>query len=421
MSRTHLALAALASTAVPGLDPVSVEGVPLLPGHQFDVAFVQDAQERRWVVRCPRTPGAAAQIEQAAGYLALLARKVSFAVPVPRGWAALPEGGRAAVSPYVPGRQLDLASLPPGPGITAELGRAIATLHNSDVRLMEEAGLPSYDADEYRRRRLADLDRAAATGRVPTGLLGRWERSLEDVGLWRFAPAPIHGDLTGHQVLATFEDDEDVTTGTIKGFTGWEDAKVADPAEDLAEIVWVASPEAVETLMEAYTHTRAERPDPHLLDRARIIAEMRAAQELLQAIASGDQDEVEHQSSVLRQLDEHLASEEPARRDGAAVVAVDASRETPTPAVAGQESSEADPVESPVESQVAGPDDTTPIDVSTLRHEGDLSAEAEAATDVADDSADTADDHGPAFELEHPAPTEPEIDPATGDLRPPSA
>ena len=155
----------------------------------------------------PRSQVAAAQMESTFGLLALLARRLPFSVPTPKGFAALKEGGRAAIYPYLPGQNVDFAQLPAGPGLAAELGRAIAALHNADHGLFDEAGLPAYDADTYRTRRLSELDRAAATGHVPTGLLARWEKLLEDVTLWRFAPTPTHGDLTGDQVLAVFDDE----------------------------------------------------------------------------------------------------------------------------------------------------------------------------------------------------------------------
>ena len=247
MDRSPAYLAALASAAVSGLDPVSVEALSSTPDQSFDVAFIQDTEHRRWVVRVPRSDVAGAEMDRTVALLALLGRRLPFAVPAPKGFVALAEGGRAAVYPYLPGHNLDFAELPAGPGLAAELGRAIAALHNTDPAIYDEAGLPSYDADAYRSRRLAELDRAAETGRVPTTLLTRWEKALEDVTLWRFAPTATHGDLTGDQVLAVFTDDSDASTGTIRAMTGWEDAKVADPADDFAPLVADASPEAVET------------------------------------------------------------------------------------------------------------------------------------------------------------------------------
>jgi aminoglycoside phosphotransferase (APT) family kinase protein len=310
-----LFLAALASAAVPGLDPASVEALPSEPGQLFDVAFVQDTQHRRWVVRAPRTQAAGAQMDLTVALLGLLARRLPVSVPTPKGFAALKDGGRAAIYPYLPGQNLDFSRLPAGPGVAAELGRAIAALHNADHGLFEEAGLPAYDADTYRTRRLSELDRAAATGHVPTGLLSRWEKALEDVTLWRFAPTPTHGDLTGDQVLAVFDDDQDASTGRIKAFTGWEDAKVADPADDFAALATQAPPPALETVMEAYAHARAERPDANLLVRARLSAEMRQLSELMGAVAAGDRVLLERLAAGLRRLDDRVHAEEESASD----------------------------------------------------------------------------------------------------------
>jgi len=228
-------------------------------------------------------------------------------VPTPKGFVALKEGGRAAVYPHLPGRPLELTHLPPGPGLAAEIGRSIAALHNVDLQLFEEAGLPAYDADTYRTRRLSELDRAAATGHVPTRLLARWEAALEDVSLWRFAPTPTHGDLGGEEILAVFEHDDDASTGRVRAFTGWEDAKVADPADDFATLVTEASPEAVDSVMEAYAHARVDRPDQHLERRARLAGELRLVTALLAATAAQDQGTIDSCASRLRRLDEHTA------------------------------------------------------------------------------------------------------------------
>jgi aminoglycoside phosphotransferase (APT) family kinase protein len=310
VTRSALALAALASAAIPGLDPATVEAVESREGQQFELAFVQDTQHRRWVVRAPLTRAAGARMDITVALLGMLARRLPFSVPTPKGFVALKEGGRAAVYPYLAGRPLELTHLPAGPGLAAEIGRAIAALHNVDRQLFDEAGLPSYDADTYRTRRLSELDRAAATGHVPTGLLARWEAALEDVSLWRFAPTPTHGDLGGEQILAVFDDDEDAATGRVRAFTGWEDAKVADPADDFATLVTEASPEAVDSVLEAYAHARVDRPDQHLERRARLAGELRLVSALLAATAraqGADQGTVASCAARLRRLDEHAA------------------------------------------------------------------------------------------------------------------
>jgi len=297
---------------VPGLDPASVEATRTEPGQQFEVAFVQDTEHRRWVVRAPLSPAAGARMDVTVALLNLLARRLPFAVPAPKGFVALKEGGRVAVYPYLPGHPLDLRHLPAGPGLAAEIGRGLAALHNVDLRLFDEAGLPAYDADTYRTRRLAELDRAAATGHVPTGLLARWERALEDVTLWRFAPTPTHGDVSGEHLLAVFPDDEDAAAGTLKAVTGWENAKVADPADDFATLVGQASPEAFDSVMEAYANSRVERPDKHLEQRARLAHELRLVSGLLGATSAGDDRLVEQYVDRLGRLDDATSQEDAA-------------------------------------------------------------------------------------------------------------
>ena len=304
-SRSPAFLAALASAAVPGLDPVSARAVAPGPAGEFDAAIVIDEQDRPWFVRCPRTPAAGARLESAAALAALLARRLPFQVPVPKGFAALPDG-RAGVYPVLPGRPLAFDALPAGPGLAADLGRAIAAIHNVDRGVFDEAGMPSYDADSYRTRHLADLDRAAATGHVPTALLSRWEGALDDVTLWRFAPAPVHGGLTGSQVLAGFDSDEDAATGRVRAVVGWEDAKVADPADDFAAIVTLAGPAAVESVLEAYANSRIERPDPHLRRRARLAAEFAQLTNLLTAVTLGDPDRVRAMARRLVELERRV-------------------------------------------------------------------------------------------------------------------
>jgi len=235
--------------------------------------------------------------------LGLLSRRLPFSVPAPKGFVNLSEGSRAVVYPFIVGRPLDFSHLPPGPGIAAELGRALAALHNIDLALCEEAGLTSYDPDTYRTRRLSDLDRAAATGHVPARLLARWERSLEDVSLWRFAPTPTHGDLNGDEVLAVFNDESDATSGRVRGLTGWENAKVADPADDFATLVTQAPPPAFDSVLEAYAHARVDRPDKHLERRARLAGELKLVTDLLTAVGAGRQSDIEACSERLRRLD----------------------------------------------------------------------------------------------------------------------
>lgn len=309
-----LRLAALASAAVSGLDPIAVQELVLGEDEHFDVAFIQDSQQRRWVIRAPRSEVAAARMDASLAMLALLVRRVPFAVPAAKGFAQIPKIGRAAVHSYIPGDPIDLAALHPGHSLTAELGRVIAMIHNVDRALYDEAGLPAYEAEVYRKRHLAEIDRGAATGRVPAGLLARWEEALDDVRLWRFAPTAVHGSLHGGQVLVTFPDPTDSARATIRGVTGWEMAKIADPADDFAALTATTRAEVVDAVFAAYAQVRVERPDPHLLARARLAGELDLLAQLMRAVSNRDDVVTEALTARLRRLDDAVHDERQARR-----------------------------------------------------------------------------------------------------------
>ena len=315
MTRDALTFAALASAAVPGLAPISAEAVRPRPGERFRVGFVEDAEHRRWVVRLPVDAVAAAQQDASVPLLSMLARRVPFSVPSPKGFVGLRDGRRAMVYPLISGYSLVLYTVPPGTGLAAEVGRALAHLHNVDRRLFEEAALPSYDAAECRRRHLIEVDRGAHTGLVPAGLLSRWERMLEDVSWWRFAATPIHGRLDGNHLLVAFSSDEDAASGRIRAIVGWENAQVGDPAEDFAALIAAAAPDTVDTVLEAYAMSRLESPDPHLERRARLIAELRLVGDLLVAVAAKDDVTREAAVRALRRLNADVGDPEPRTED----------------------------------------------------------------------------------------------------------
>ncbi|GAB3594647.1 phosphotransferase [Angustibacter peucedani] len=298
MTRSTLQLAALASAAVPGLDPVRADPVEA-DGTDFDVVVVTDDQQRRWVVRAARRSTAAAALDVESRLLPLLARHLPVPVPQPAGRSTLPDGGALVVYPFLPGRPLDPSRLTARAPLTAEIGRVVAALHEVDPRLLEDAGLTTYDADEYRQRRLTDVDRAAQTGHVPSTLLARWERELERVAQWRFVATPVHGDLAGEHVL--------VHDGAVSGVVDWGEACVADPADDLAWVVAGCDDDVVDTVLESYAMARSEAPDRHLLARARLAAELALARWLLGGVAADDADVVDRADRALRDLAESTA------------------------------------------------------------------------------------------------------------------
>src|SRR5690606_34547644 len=93
VSRSPLALAALASVAVPGLDVYDVLRSPHTDT-DFDVVVVKDATGKRWIVRAPKRAAAGAALEAEMGVLKALGRAhesglINFSVPLPAGVATL--------------------------------------------------------------------------------------------------------------------------------------------------------------------------------------------------------------------------------------------------------------------------------------------------------------------------------------------
>lgn len=305
MTRSSLALAALATAALPGLDAREVRP-SALSGGDVDVAVVTDAELRRWVVRCPTNAAAGAALEAELALLAALephvdAGALPFEVPRTAGSVELPEGGRAIVHPALRGSEIRLDTLTGGPGLAAALGRAIAAIHELPTSTVENAGLPVYEAPAYRERRLSELDEAARTGKVPTVLLRRWEAKLEDVALWRFRPTVVHGDLTASHVLT----DGHLVTGVLS----WGEAKVADPADDLAWVLVAAPSDAVDSITEAYQLRRTELKDPHLVERALLAGELALARWLLYGVRTKQDDVVADAVQMLEDLAAHVEEE----------------------------------------------------------------------------------------------------------------
>jgi macrolide phosphotransferase len=304
--RTPTALAALASAAVPGIRPIRVESPPDFPHCEYDVAYVDDDRGQRWVVRAPRRTSAALSLEAEAQVLAELRRRLPIAVPQPLGFVTLPEGGRAVIYPFLLGHPMVIEDLEPRTGLAVEIGKVIAAVHEVPPEVFDAAGVPSYGADVYRQRRMAEVDTAARTGYLPSPLLDRWERSLEDVRLWRFVATPTHGDLAAEHVLVERVGGLGPTQTRVSGLIDWGQACIADPADDLAWVTLSADPRAVDTVLESYAMGRREQPDRYLAERAHLAGELALVRWLNAGVAADDGDVVDEAVHAMQSLAERL-------------------------------------------------------------------------------------------------------------------
>ena len=327
MSTSLEHLAAVAAAGVPGLAPVAVGPSPD-DDADFRSAVVLDASGRRWRVRSPLSPEASVRLETEhlvlRSFTPAVRSRLPFLVPTAAGSVAHGDL-HAFVHSHIEGAPLDIDALArmaaepdpehhrhvpsaePPPTLTVQLGRLLAAIHALPTALVLDADLPGYTAEQCRQRRRTELRRAADTRRVPAALLHRWEHVLEDRAVWRFRPRVVHGDLQ--------EDDLVISRGRVRGVTGWTDLHVGDPAEDFAWLFAARDARLAEGVLEAYaaacrrTSFQAPdgAPDPHLLDRARLDAELALAQWLVRGVDRGAQDLVADAEQMLATLEQDVA------------------------------------------------------------------------------------------------------------------
>ncbi|MEH0111078.1 phosphotransferase [Tersicoccus sp. MR15.9] len=296
MRRTPEHLAAIASAAVPLLSARAVAAEPD-DAADFDAALIQDGAGRTWRVRSPRHPEASLRLENELTVLRSFTPAVRADLPfeLPTVAGTVRQGPLTTfVYSHLPGERLridDVRSRVVAPAV----GRSLAAIHGLPHDLVDDAGLPAYTANEFRQRRLNELDQAAGTARIPSRLLRRWENALEDVSLWRFAPTVAHGDLHEDHVLV---DGERVTA-----ISGWTDLHIGDPADDFAWLVACNDQSFVDIVLEAYSMALPEPEDAHLMHRAALSAEFALAKWLVRGVTLDDAGMIDEARHMLDELD----------------------------------------------------------------------------------------------------------------------
>ena len=297
MARSPLVMAALANVALPGVSAVAVRSVEV-PG-DYDGAEITYANGSKLIAQAPATPIAGASQAAELALLEELRLRVNsgdlpFSVPEVVAAAALPDGGRVVLTQPPLGTPINIETLRPGPGLTSNVGRVIAAIHELPPALLERLEFPIYSAADYRARHRIELEAAGATGLVPPILLQRWEASLDDAAVWEFEPVVVHGDLAPEYLL--------VNQGKVRTVSGWANARVADPADDLAWIVAAASEEVGESLLKAYSASRTGPPDNGLFERAMLLSELALARWLQYGIRENLPDVIADATTMLSDL-----------------------------------------------------------------------------------------------------------------------
>lgn len=302
MRREPIELAAVATAAVPGLSPTAVSSAPDDPA-DFDSALLLDSEGKRWRVRSPRHAEASTRLETEflvlRAFAPAIRAELPFLMPTVAG-TVRQENLTTFVYSHLNGATRTVEELTAGSQeLAREIGTALAAIHDLPRALVSNADLPSYTPNEFRQRRLNELDMAATTGKIPPLLLRRWEHAMEDVSLWRFNPCVVHGDLHEDNLL--------VEKDRVTAVTGWTDLRIGDPADDLAWLVASNEQDFVDAVVRHYTEQRRDAPDNHLLRRAALSAEFALAQYLVKGIAADDRGMIAEAESMLNTLADDIA------------------------------------------------------------------------------------------------------------------
>jgi len=300
MASTPLTLAALATSAVPGLQVFGSRAHSLGGEGAFDAAVVV-TEDRQLIVRVPRS--AAAEVLQSAEMLGTAAlnegarAQLPFQVPETLGVTRAGET-RAVVVTFIEGGAIETADLEDDALLLQPIAEALAAIHRLPTSLVQQAGLPVRSAEEVRRAAARLVDRAADTRLLPDTVHARWLETLESGQFWDFDPTVVHGSFDADRLL--------IDENRVAGVLGWNELAVGDPAADLAWLL-AARDGAFEGVLARYTRERGTGGSTELHARARFHHELDVARWLLHGADAHDQSVIDDAVAMLDRLVDRLS------------------------------------------------------------------------------------------------------------------
>lgn len=298
-----LYLAALAVAAIDGLEAVSTRP-PFVNTDDYVSGGVLDAHGRHWMVKCPKNSHAATIIEAEAALAPNLLQELRrgnlpFDILRPAGFVHAATGGRAVVCPQPFGTAIDWEDI--GRDQAREIGRVIASIHSLSHDVVADAGLPVYSATDWRMRLFTELTDADEASSLPLNLLERWEDALEKSSNWKFEPTVVHGDIDAENFLWS--------DGGIATVTGFGEAKVADPAMDLAPFLSLEE-SVYAAVIDAYEHTRGTGIDDAMYSRMLLMSELAIPRWLMHGVHTNNDSIQKEARSMLDDLSKQVAEAE---------------------------------------------------------------------------------------------------------------
>lgn len=299
MATLPLTLAALATSAVPGLVAVAVR--PHHGAGEEYAAAVLTTPDDEVIVSVPRTQQA--ETAQSASLLGLAAltegarAELPFDAPRPLGMTRAGDT-RAVATTYLPGSRFDVGDLSSDAILIDSIAETIAAIHALPRSVAQQGGLVERTTRDQRLLVTRMVDRAQATRYLPQTVHARWTEVLEAAELWDFEPRMVHGTLTADTLLV----DDDRVVGVLD----WSGLSVGDPASDVAWL-YEAGDGVFDAVLSRYAKLSGVGDSAALRSRATLYHELEIAKWLLHGIDVHDSEVIDDAVGMLDRLVDRLS------------------------------------------------------------------------------------------------------------------
>lgn len=197
--------------------------------------------DEQWVFRFPRRPEVEGWVEREIRLLPILAETLPVAVP---RFELVARNGVVCVG------YRRITGSPASSGISELAGRDVGSfltaLHRSPLEPARAIGVPFFDPAAWREHfaSLGDDFRRRVYPLLRSGECQQAETVFARIHELDFEPALIHGDLGPAHILCQ--------DGRLNGVIDWSDARIGDPALDLAWCLNGVAAEVAEAVAQTY-------------------------------------------------------------------------------------------------------------------------------------------------------------------------
>ncbi|KIP53774.1 phosphotransferase [Leucobacter komagatae] len=299
MATLTLTLAALATSAVPGLVAVAVRPHHA-SGDEYATAILTTPDDEI-IVSVPRTQQA--EITQSASALGMAAltdgARAELPFEAPRSLGMTRAGDtRAVATTFLQGARFEASELQPDAILIDSIAESLAAIHALPRAVAQQGGLLERTARDQRLLVTRLVDRAQASRYLPETVHARWTEVLESAELWDFEPRIVHGTMTAEALLV----DDDRVVGVLD----WSGLSIGDPASDVAWL-FEAGDDVFDAVMSRYARRSGTGESASLRSRAAFYHELEIAKWLLHGVDTHDTEVIDDAVGMLDRMVDRLS------------------------------------------------------------------------------------------------------------------